>query len=84
MVAGRVQGVCYRSFACAKAKELKLHGFVQNCSDGAVELVAEGEISQLQELVEWCRKGPPHAVVTNVKIEWWASVGSYQDFEIKY
>ena len=49
---GKVQGVFFRAFVESKAIELKLAGRVQNKEDGVVEVVAEGEKSALEKLIE--------------------------------
>jgi acylphosphatase len=43
---------------------------VRNTEDGAVEIVAQGPLSRLQELVERCRRGPAAAKVTAVDVVW--------------
>jgi Acylphosphatases len=68
-VSGKVQGVYYRQSAKQKAQELGVTGFVKNLPDGSVLLVATGHSKQLNALVEWCRKGPPAARVTNVDVK---------------
>lgn len=68
VVSGRVQGVWYRASTKAKAIDLGLTGWVRNRDDGAVELVACGEESQLQLLQDWLWQGPPLAKVTEVTI----------------
>ncbi|PON12594.1 acylphosphatase [Candidatus Entotheonella serta] len=60
-IAGRVQGVAYRAHTQRQATQLGLGGWVRNCLDGRVELVAEGEKDMLQQLVLWCHQGPPAA-----------------------
>jgi acylphosphatase len=40
--AGRVQGVGFRYNTCSIARRHDVSGFVRNCPDGRVELVAEG------------------------------------------
>lgn len=67
-VSGKVQGVFYRVSTVEKATELGLKGFAQNLPDGRVLIEAEGETESLQKLVEWCKKGPSRAVVTNVEV----------------
>ena len=67
-VSGKVQGVYYRQSARQKAQELGVTGFVKNMPDGSVLLIATGSKEQLNALVEWCRKGPPAARVTNVQV----------------
>lgn len=79
-VSGRVQGVWYRATTQEKARELQVTGWVKNISDGRVELIACGEQSNVQALIEWLWQGPPAASVTNVvreEIAW----QSFNDFE---
>jgi O-acetyl-ADP-ribose deacetylase (regulator of RNase III)/acylphosphatase len=65
-VTGKVQGVYYRANTLQKAEELELTGTVQNMSDGSVKIIAEGNRVLLQQLIDWCRKGPSNAQVENV------------------
>jgi acylphosphatase len=67
-VTGRVQGVFFRASAREVASKLQLRGYVRNEPDGSVYIEAEGTDEALDEFVEWCRQGPPHAVVTNVEV----------------
>jgi acylphosphatase len=82
-VAGRVQGVSYRAYARHQATQLGLTGWVRNCPDGRVELVAEGEQEALQQLVLWCYQGPPAANVTDVETQWEAATGTDPTFDIR-
>lgn len=66
-VQGKVQGVYYRQSTREKAVELAITGFVRNDPDGTVYIIATGDAEKLQALVEWCKKGPSRAVVTNVE-----------------
>ncbi len=68
LISGRVQGVCYRMYACEQADRLGVKGWVRNLPDGRVEAVAEGSDEMVDAFVEWCRRGPPHARVTNVVV----------------
>lgn len=68
IVSGKVQGVYYRQSARQKAQELGVTGFVKNMANGDVMLIATGNTEQLNALVEWCRKGPPAARVSNVQV----------------
>ncbi len=69
-VRGRVQGVFYRASAQKMGESLGLTGWVKTCGDGSVEIHAEGNRDQLDELVAWCRQGPPMASVSDVDLGW--------------
>ena len=81
-ITGRVQGVGFRYSAQDEAYRLGLRGWVRNTHDGDVELVAEGEMAQLQRLVAWCHAGPRGALVTSVDVEWPAHTGEFDTFRI--
>lgn len=66
---GIVQGVYYRQSTKAKATELRITGEVKNKKDGSVHIIATGTATQLEQLIEWCNKGPERAIVTKVKVE---------------
>jgi acylphosphatase len=84
IVQGRVQGVYYRASARDHARRLNLTGWARNCPDGSVELVVEGERRQIEQLIAWCHKGPPAAVVTQVEVEWQTATGEFEGFFVKY
>jgi acylphosphatase len=65
-VEGRVQGVFYRGSCARAASQRGVHGWVTNLADGRVEAVFEGDPLEVAALVEWCRRGPPGALVTNL------------------
>ncbi len=65
-VTGQVQGVFFRAATREEARRLGLTGWVRNLPNGEVEVVACGDDTQLQDLVEWLWKGPPSARVQNV------------------
>ena len=69
LVSGRVQGVSFRDSTREKAQELGLSGWVRNLSDGSVEAVFEGEGDRVEEMLSWCKEGPPSASVQRVSSE---------------
>ncbi|MFQ5744344.1 MAG: acylphosphatase [Acidobacteriota bacterium] len=83
VVRGRVQGVFYRASALHEARRLLLTGWVRNCADGSVALVAEGPRRACEQLLRFCRKGPHGARVDDVEISWGAATGEYTDFEVR-
>ena len=66
-ITGKVQGVFFRAETKKKADELKLSGWVKNCSDGTVEIFAQGDDAKLNEFEKWCKKGPPMARVYGIQ-----------------
>ena len=83
-VTGRVQGVFYRASAADRASELGLVGWVRNAADGSVELEAEGPPERLEELIAWCRRGPPAARVSDVHSEWIDPIGQERGFRVRH
>lgn len=83
-VEGKVQGVGYRYFVRARAKELRLNGYVRNGWDGKVEIEAEGEKKDLDTLLDYLRIGPPLARINRVDVSEAPFTNNYEDFQIKY
>jgi acylphosphatase len=80
-VRGRVQGVGFRAFVVWRARELDLHGFARNLSDGTtVEVVAEGPRDMLDALLAYLREGPPLSRVDSVDLDWRPATGAYSGF----
>ena len=84
IIEGRVQGVWFRDSTRRKASESQVSGWVKNRRDGSVEVLAEGMDENVNELIEWCHQGPPHANVTRVKEieEDWQ--GEFNSFDITF
>jgi acylphosphatase len=74
-VSGRVQGVWFRESCRRLAGELAVAGWVRNRADGRVEAVFEGTGGAVEQMVAWCRSGPPRAVVTDVEVTAEAAAG---------
>lgn len=83
IIEGRVQGVFFRASTLEEAIRLGLKGWVRNCPDSSVEVVAEGERKKIDNLVDWCRHGPPGAHVRNVGVQWEDCRDEFQDFRIR-
>lgn len=80
-VTGKVQGVWYRQGTVDQARTLGLTGTARNLPDGSVLIEAEGPREALEQLLAWCRLGPPLAVVQEVTHEE-APVHGYDGFHI--
>lgn len=81
-VMGKVQGVFYRASTRDKAIALGVNGFVRNEPDDSVYIEAEGGKEQLNELIAWCRQGPPRAEVSDLVVKESDVVG-FVKFEIE-
>ncbi len=83
-VSGRVQGVFFRSETRDEAKKRGVKGWVRNLPDGRVEAVFEGEEREVKTLVEFCKRGPPGARITDVQVIVENYTGEFNDFEMRY
>jgi acylphosphatase len=81
-VSGRVQGVFYRSSTLNKAISHNVTGWVRNLPDGRVEAVFEGDMEDVNMLIEFCKKGSRWAKVVNVEVFKEQYTGIYKDFRI--
>lgn len=83
IISGHVQGVFYRASCQEVAIKYDLKGYVQNLSTGQVEVITQGEKEKIEKLIEWCKKGPSDARVSNIKIEWHDIKEKFSGFNIK-
>jgi acylphosphatase len=83
-VKGRVHGVFFRAYVETFARECKLTGYVRNLPDGTLEVKAEGEKKDLENLVERLKVGPPAAEVAGVAVMWGKYAGEFTGFPVKY
>jgi len=84
IIEGRVQGVFFRDTARREAMRLNLTGWVKNRFDGSVEVVAEGEKEQVDQLVQWCHQGPSAAKVTGVQRIQEEYTGEFNSFRVVF
>lgn len=84
IVKGYVQGVGFRWFAWQVANRLGVNGHVKNLRNGDVEIVAEGERGQLEELINEIKMGPRFSKVTDVRVEWRQYENRYSSFNIEH
>ena len=84
VVSGRVQGVFFRSETRHAATRRGVTGWVRNIPDGKVEAIFEGERGNIEQLIAFCRTGPPAAKVFRVDVRWEKYTGEFSDFEVRY
>lgn len=80
---GRVQGVGFRYTARSIASSLGLSGWARNLRDGDVEVVCEGEEKKLKAFLGDMAKEFPSQYIGNIDVNWKASTGEFNGFEIR-
>lgn len=83
-VSGKVQGVFFRANTRDLALLLGINGFVRNLPDGRVEAVFEGDKEKIEKMIEFCKEGPPGAIVEKIDVNWEEYKGEFKDFKIIY
>ena len=58
----------FRDTARRRAEAAGVAGWVRNTPEGAVEAVFEGEPAAVDEMVDFCRRGPSRAEVAAVDV----------------
>lgn len=81
IITGRVQGVGFRFYMERKARELGISGWVRNRRDGAVEAMVQGSSGAVEAMIAWARRGPPSAVVAEVRVT--DASGDFATFEAR-
>jgi len=66
VISGRVQGVGFRWFVERDAAQTGITGWVRNCDNGDVEVMATGTADQLRTLRQKLQQGPRAARVDHV------------------
>ena len=84
IVRGDVQGVGFRYFVQRRAHDLGLGGWVRNNDDGTVEVVAEGDRPQLEQLERALKEGPRAAHVDRVDAQWSPAAGNLGRFDLSW
>ena len=64
---GTVQGVFFRAFIKENAERNNVKGFVRNLEDGRVEIFLEGNVDDVNKMIELCKNGPKHSKIEKVE-----------------
>jgi len=82
-ISGVVQGVSFRASTQTEAKKLGVKGWVKNLADGRVEALLQGPKDKVEDLIRWCRHGPPAAKVDKVDVAWEKPSEEFSDFDVR-
>lgn len=78
---GKVQGIGFRYTAREIADSLNISGWVRNSPDGKVEILAEGEMKDLENfLAQITLRLQRYISAQNV--QWQEPCGAFQDFQV--
>ncbi|MFC6826642.1 acylphosphatase [Halopelagius fulvigenes] len=80
-ISGDVQEVHFRDNVHETARAHDVKGWVRNLDDGRVEALFEGSEEDVETMIEWCKRGPVKADVTDVEVEEGKPQGDLEDFE---
>jgi acylphosphatase len=81
---GLVQGMGYRYWSSQEAQKRGFTGYVRNCDDGSVEIVAEGKEKDLKDFIQWCYNGVGTAQVTKIDVSWSKATDEFKEFSISF
>lgn len=81
---GLVQEVFYRMKTKETATKLGITGWIKNLKDGSVLINACGEPDAINNLIDWCNKGPALAKVDEVSVKKIQPMENIDSFEIIY
>jgi acylphosphatase len=84
IVKGIVQGVNFRYYTHRQAAKFGIAGWVKNLADGSVAAVFEGEEHDVAAMLQWCRRGPSAAHVTELIEQPEEYRGEFSSFTVKY
>ena len=82
VIAGCVQGVWFRDSARRRAESLGVAGWARNRLDGTVEVWAQGRRDAVEALLDYCRIGPPRAIVERLTVDE-VTPAELDDFDVR-
>lgn len=80
---GDVQGVGFRFTAVDEAQKFGVTGWVKNCADRKVELVAEGVEETLKKFLADLEKAMSY-YIRDKKVSWEPATGEFVNFQILF
>jgi acylphosphatase len=84
LVSGRVQGVGFRYYVHDRAVQFMVKGYVQNIHNNKVEIICQGQETDLDMFIMSVKKGPALSFISEFILEEISDFSLYDFFEIKY
>ena len=66
-ITGSIQGIFFRQFIKDNADKNNVKGYVRNLEDGRVEIFLEGDMVNVDKIIEICKAGPAHAKIRSIE-----------------
>lgn len=82
LYSGRVQGVGFRYMVKQMAQGYEVTGLVRNLPDGRVELVTEGEKSELEAFQQAIQDSGLGHFIRQTEVHWLKNESEFRGFEI--
>ncbi len=76
-ITGAIQKTIFNEFIKINADKLGIKGFTRVKDDGKIEVFIEGDKNSIDEMSALCKRGPPHAIIRDVKEQ----EEKFQDFK---
>jgi acylphosphatase len=84
VISGKVQGVYFRHNTQIVASRHNVTGWVRNLEGGQVEVVLEGDETNVDNVIKWCKIGPAGAKVEHVDMQYEKYTGEFKGFDVNY
>nr|BAL57570.1 acylphosphatase [uncultured Chloroflexota bacterium] len=83
IIEGWLQGMNFRYQTQQQARKLGLVGFVRTLSDGRIEIEAQGDRKQVEQLLEWCQQEPHSTHIRNILYRFDDPIERYSAFNVR-
>jgi acylphosphatase len=83
LIEGRLQAMNFRYHTQQQAKKLGLTGFVRTLSDGRIEIEAQGDEDNVEQLLGWCQGGPQSSQIKSILYRYDEPNDRYSDFNVR-
>ena len=83
LIEGRLHGMNFRYQTQQKASQLGLVGFVRNLSDGRIEIEAQGEKEEVEQLLAWCQQEPYSSQIRSIMFRYDDPTKGYTEFMMR-